>query len=82
MNKEILQKVQEIISEQMGYPTENVTPNSELDYNLNVGSLDRIEIFIKIEDTFSIQISDEQTEGIEKVSDLVELIEKKISDKD
>ena len=79
MRAKIFKNVQEIISEQMNYSPEKVTLNSELGYDLDIVSLDKVELFTNIEAAYHIQIEDEAADNVETVQDLVDLIEAKIS---
>ena len=79
MRAKIFKNVQEIISKQMNYSPEKVTLNSELGYDLDIVSLDKVELFTNIEAAYHIQIEDEAADNVETVQDLVDLIEAKIS---
>ena len=79
MRAKIFKNVQEIISEQMNYSPEKVTLNSELGYDFDIVSLDKVELFTNIEAAYHIQIEDEAADNVETVQDLVDLIEAKIS---
>ena len=74
---EVLKKVQEIVSEYTGLPQESVTPNAELGTDLNIGSLDKIDIFVRFEDEFKIQFTDDDVYEDITIDDIVETILKK-----
>ena len=79
MTKEkISQKVRELISFSMTIPVESVTETADLDTDLNIGSLDKVHIFILVEDEFHITIQDDDMNDIETVEDIVELVVRKI----
>ena len=74
---EVLKKVQEIVSEYTGLPQESVIPNAELGTDLNIGSLDKIDIFVRFEDEFKIQFTDDDVYEDITIDDIVETILKK-----
>ena len=75
--EEVLKKMQEIILDETGISIENEPIHSELEADLNIGSYDRICIFIRLEEEFKIQFEDKDVaEGI-TINDVVEIIMKK-----
>ena len=77
-HEKISQKVRELISFSMTIPVESVTETADLDTDLNIGSLDKVHIFILVEDEFHITIQDDDMNDIETVKDIVELVVRKI----
>ena len=77
-HEKISQKVRELISFSMTIPVESVTETADLDTDLNIGSLDKVHIFILVEDEFHITIQEDELIGIETVEDIVELVVRKI----
>ena len=72
----IFEQLKEIIVEQMGVPPHVVTPEARLVQDLGCDSLDIIEILIEVEDTFEIQVSDDDAARISTVAEAVAAIEK------
>ena len=68
-------RVKEIIVEQLGVDEEEVTPQASFVEDLNADSLDLVELIMSLEEEFGMEISDEDAERIQKVSDAVEYIE-------
>jgi acyl carrier protein len=68
-------RVQAIVSEQLGVEPEKVVPEAEFVQDLNADSLDLVELIMSLEEEFGIEISDEEAERIVKVSDALEFIE-------
>jgi acyl carrier protein len=64
-----------IIDEQLGVDEEEVTPQASFVEDLNADSLDLVELIMSLEEEFGMEISDEDAERIQKVSDAVEYIE-------
>ncbi len=68
-------RLKKIIVEQLGVDEEEVTPTASFVEDLNADSLDLVELIMSLEEEFSMEISDEDAEKIQKVSDAVEYIE-------
>jgi acyl carrier protein len=68
-------RLKKIIVEQLGVDEEEVTPTASFVEDLNADSLDLVELIMSLEEEFGMEISDEDAEGIQKVSDAVEYIE-------
>ena len=70
-----LDKIKEIIVEQLGVEAEQVTPETHLMKDLEADSLDAVEIIMAIEEEFDIEIPDEEAEKFQTVGDLVHYVE-------
>ncbi len=68
-------RLKKLIVEQLGVDEEEVTPQASFVEDLNADSLDLVELIMSLEEEFGMEISDEDAEGIQKVSDAVEYIE-------
>lgn len=69
------ERLKKIIVEQLGVDEEEVTPEASFVEDLNADSLDLVELIMSLEEEFTMEISDEDAEKIQKVSDAVEYIE-------
>ena len=69
------ERLKKIIVEQLGVDDEEVTPQASFVEDLNADSLDLVEHIMSLEEEFGMEISDEDAEKIQKVSDAVEFIE-------
>ena len=69
------ERLKKIIVEQLGVDEEEVTPTASFVEDLNADSLDLVELSMSLEEEFGMEISDEDAERIQKVSDAVEFIE-------
>ena len=69
------ERLKKIIVEQLGVDEEEVTPQASFVEDLNADSLDLVELIASLEEEFGMEISDEDAEKIQKVSDAVEFIE-------
>lgn len=68
-------KLQEIIVEELGVDTEEVTMEATFADDLGADSLDLFELVMSIEDTFGVAIPNEELANIKTVKDAVDYIE-------
>ena len=68
-----LQKVVDIIADKLNMPKENIKPEASFK-DLGADSLDIVEIIMNFEETFGIEIKDEDAEKIKNVDQAVNLI--------
>ncbi len=73
----IEEKVKETIAKQLGVNAAEVTPEASFVEDLGADSLDTVELVMAFEESFNIEIPDEDAEKIVKVKDAVEYIKKK-----
>ncbi len=73
------EKVKEIIAKQLGVNVSEVTPEASFVEDLGADSLDTVELVMAFEETFNIEIPDEDAEKITKVKDAIEYIKNKQS---
>ena len=69
------EKVKNLLVENLGVAEEKVTLESEIIKDLGADSLDLVEMLLAMEENFGITISDDQTENIKTVKDIVDIIE-------
>lgn len=72
----MLEKIIEIICEQASLEVGEVDINSETNFKeeLDIDSLDAVEIIMAIEDEFNVEIADEVAEKLSTVGELVDYI--------
>jgi acyl carrier protein len=70
------EKVRQIIVEELGVDEAEVTPNARFVDDLGADSLDTVELVMRFEEEFGIEIPDEEAEKILSVRDAIEYIEK------
>ena len=68
------QKVKEIICAQLEVSPEQVKPEASFTDDLKADSLAVVELVLALEEAFSIEIPDEDTEHIKTVKDAIEYI--------
>ena len=71
----VLDKMKDILVEQLECNPEDITMESLLVDDLGAASLDGIDIVMSVEDTFKVEVPDEIIEKIETVGDIVNYIE-------
>ena len=74
----IEEKVKEIIAKQLGVNPSEVTAEASFVEDLGADSLDIVELIMVFEESFNIEIPDEDAEKITKVKDAIEYIKKKM----
>lgn len=72
---EILDKVKDIVTEQLGVERDEVTIESSFIDDLGADSLDIVELIMAFEEEFNIEIPDEAAEKIKTVQDVVNYID-------
>lgn len=70
-------KVKEIVAEELSVDAGIVTPQARFVEDLGADSLDVVELVMRFEEEFEIEIPDEDAEKITTVGDAVTYIEKK-----
>ena len=73
------EKIQEIITDQLGKEKEEVQLTTSLKDELEVDSLDLFQIINDIEDEFDVKIDTE--DGLETVEDLVKYVDSQLAEK-
>ena len=76
--QEIFDKVQSIISEQLGVEKAQVTKDANFANDLGADSLDTVELVMAIEEAFNIEIPDETAEQISNLHQAVDFIRQKV----
>ena len=74
--KEVVEKVKQIISEQLGVDEAEVTPSASFSDDLGADSLDQVELVMALEEAFNLEIGDEDAEKILTVQDAIDYIDK------
>ena len=73
---EVLEKVVEIVCNQLEISKEGVTPDSSLVEDLGADSLDTVELVMAFEEEFGLEIPDDEAENITTIKSAVDWIEK------
>ena len=76
----VFDKVKEIIVDQLECDEDKVTMEAYITEDLGADSLDVVDLVMSIEESFDVEIPDEDVEGIKTVGDIVKYIESKVED--
>ncbi|MDP8268510.1 MAG: acyl carrier protein [Candidatus Tenebribacter davisii] len=76
---DIKAKVTEIIIEELGVEAGEVTIEASFIEDLGADSLDTVELIMKFEEEFDIDIADEEAEKLTTVGKAIEYLEKQLS---
>lgn len=71
----MLEKIKEIVVEQLGVDAEQVTPEANFIEDLGADSLDTVELIMAFEEEFDVEIPDTDAEKIKTVQDVIDYIE-------
>ena len=72
------EKVKEIMIDTLNLDEADITPDATLK-DLGVDSIDAVELVMALEEAYDVKIADEETAALEKVSDIVEFIDRKVA---
>ena len=73
---EVLDKVVEIVCNQLSVNKEDVTPDASFVQDLGADSLDTVELVMAFEEEFGLEIPDDEAENITTIKSAVDWIEK------
>ena len=71
----IEQQVKKVVAEQLSINEADIKNESTFISDLGADSLDTVELVMALEDTFGIEIPDDQQEKIQTVQDAIDFIE-------
>jgi acyl carrier protein len=74
----VFDKIQALISEQLGVDASMITMDTDFMKDLEADSLDAVEIILGVEEEYGIEIPDDVAENFTKVSDIVKYVEANI----
>jgi len=74
---DIREKVKQVIIEKLGVEESEVTNEATFVDDLGADSLDTVELIMAFEETFNLEIPDDEAEKIRTVGDAVSYLEKK-----
>ena len=73
----MLDKIREIVVEQLGVDAEQVVPEANFVEDLGADSLDTVELIMAFEEEFDVEIPDTDAEKIKTVQYVIDYIESK-----
>ena len=71
-------RVSEIIVEQLGVTREELVPEASFIDDLGADSLDIVELVMSLEETFDIEIPDEDAEKIQTIGDAFSYLKERV----
>ena len=69
------EKIVEIIRRYSQIPVEKITPDMYLDEDLDLNSIELVELIVEFEDIFDVEIPDKEIYKIRRISDIVDFLE-------
>jgi acyl carrier protein len=75
---DVFEQLKQIVVDQLSVTPEQVTKEAKFQDDLGADSLDVVELIMKLEEEFKIQIPDDEAEKIASVGDAVTHIEAKL----
>ncbi len=72
----IFDRVKEVVVDQLNVSEDEVTPDAKFVEDLGADSLDRVELVMRLEEEFDMEIPEDQAEKITTVAQAVDYIEK------
>ena len=72
--QEIFEKIRALVAQQLNKAPETITLETTLE-EAGADSLDQVEIIMKLEETFNVEINDEEAACLKTLSQLVNYIE-------
>jgi acyl carrier protein len=75
---EIEARVRKVLAEQLAVEESQVVPDARFAEDLNADSLDLVEAVLALEEEWSIDIPEEEMEGVKTVGQAVALVEQKL----
>ena len=72
----MLERIVEIIREQLNIDDVDITEDTSFKDDLGVDSLDLLELVMAFEEEYNIELNPEELEGISTVGDIMEFIKK------
>jgi acyl carrier protein len=80
MDDPLIDRVLGILAEQLGIDRADIHVDTSLLNDLNIDSLDVVELIMEFEDAFEISIPDEDAEGLKTVADLITYLRRRLDD--
>ncbi|MCC8126604.1 MAG: acyl carrier protein [Clostridiales bacterium] len=73
----MLEKMKELIADQLGVDAEEITAESSFKDDLGADSLDLFELVMALEDDYSVEIPSEELQNMATVGDVIKYLQDK-----
>lgn len=77
--KEILEKIRDLVCEQLSIERDVVKPETEIYKGLGADSLDLVEMLMNVESEWDIVVEDGEVGDLKVIGDVVDLVYRKIN---
>lgn len=78
IRKTVEKKIKQMLVEELGVDEAEVTPGAHFINDLGADSLDIVELVMRLEEDFGVEIPDEDAEKLHRVCDAYDYIEKRM----
>lgn len=78
LSQEIRQKVHSVVCEVSGMELSELKADLSIEEDIAPTSLDRVTLFMALEDEFSSSIPEEEVQGIKTLGDLIHFVESRL----
>lgn len=76
---EVQDKVIQIVSEATKVEVSNIKPETSFIDDLNLDSLDMVEMMMKMEEEFGVEIPEDKTEELKTISDVTTFLKENVN---
>lgn len=76
-SEEIRRKIYSVVAEVAGIETSKLDSDLSINDDIARNSLDRVTLFMALEDEFSTSVAEDELQGIETLGDLINFVELK-----
>ena len=79
MSDNLVQRVRDLVTDQLGVDPGEMRPEASILDDLGADSLDVVELVMAIEETFDIEIPDEDAEAMRTVGDVEKYVTERVA---
>ena len=76
----ILLTIQRLLAEMLEIDPEEITPETDLEEDLDMDSLDGTELLLALEEEFDLEIDEDTARGFRTVGDIIDYLSEKTED--